>query len=586
MRQKMKKFLGLVFALFFLLATAPVSPQGVVESPKVSDVVKGSIGRYGGTLVLSTGSDPKTFNMVVAKESSSAIAAGVLFESLVEANGITTEMEPALAQSWEFSDDGLIWTFHLRKGVTWFDGNLLTADDVVFTYNDLIYNDRIAATARNLITIDGQKLKVEKVDTFTVRFTLSKPLAPLLRSLESIRIMPKHLLEDSVQKGEFDSTWGVNTPPDQIIGTGPFMLEKYIPSERVILKRNPNWWKVDREGNQLPYIDRVIFLIVPSTDAQFLKFLNGEIQFYSLTGNQYPVLKPKEEEGNYTINNMGPTFGTSFLVLNQNPRINFWTGKTHIDEVKLKWFSDKKFRQALSHLIDKETMIDTIYNGLAYPIISSVSPAAAAFHNPNVKVYDYDPEKAKKILAQAGYKDRDGDGWLEDEDGNTIEFNIATISGEEDSKGMGIIIQDDFTKAGIKADFTVREFNSLVTQLTSTFDWEGIIIGVGDGVDPHETKGIWESSGQIHGWNPNQEEPATEWEARIDEIFNEAATTLDLEERKRLYNEFQEIVAEQVPFIYTVMPAGLMAVRNTLQNVKVTTYGGPFHNPGEIWISE
>jgi peptide/nickel transport system substrate-binding protein len=554
-----------------------------VENPKISDVApNGKIGKYGGTLVRTSISDPKTFNPVVAKETSSTTITGYIFEGLVEENGLTTEVEPALAESWEFSSDGLVWTFRLRRGVRWFDGRPFTADDVVFTFNDLIYNEKIATSARDILTIDGEKLKVEKVDTYTVKFTLPKPFAPLLRSIGQ-EIMPKHLLADAAMSGNFDATWGVSTPPSQIVGTGPFIMKEYRPSDRVILEKNPNWWKIDRAKNKLTYIDRVVVLIVPDVDTDMLKFQSGETHVFGLSGRQYPVLKPKERDGNYTVyDKIGATFGTNFLVFNQNPGKSPETGKPFVDPVRLKWFTNKKFRQAMAHLIDKESMVENIYNNLAYNQISAVSQPAKFFYNSDVKTYEYNIERAKGLLAEAGFRMRGSQ--LVDPDGNPVEFTMATNAGNIEREKIGTIIKEDMESVGIKVNFTPIQFNKLVEQLTATYDWEAIIIGLTGGVEPHNGRNVWHSSGQLHMWNPVQEKPATAWEARVDEIFDRAATIMDQNKRRELYNEYQEIIAEEAPLIYTVAPAALYAVRNTLENVVPTAYGGSLHNLEQIFF--
>ena len=573
---------AIIFVSVMALAT-PALAQ--VMNPKVSDVApNGKIGEFGGTLVLTSITDPKTFNPVVAKEASSTGITNYIFEGLVESNGITTEIEPGLAESWEFSDDGLIWTFHLRKGVTWFDGKPLTADDVVFTFNDLIYNEAIANSARDILTIDGEQLKVEKVDTYTVKVTLPKPFAPLLRSI-GMEIMPKHLLEKAVMSGDYDATWGVDTMPSDIIGSGPYIMKEYRPSDRVILERNPNWWKIDKAGNELSYIDQIVVLIVPDVDTAMLKFQSNETHAFGLSGRQYPELKPKEKEGNYTVyDKIGPTFQTSFLTFNQNPRTNPETGEPFMDPVKFKWFTNKKFRQAMAHLMDKESMIDNIYNSLAFPQISPTSQPATFFYNPNVKVYEYNIDRARQLLSEGGFEWRGEQ--LVDSDGNPVEFNMATNAGNTEREKIGTTIQADMGAVGMKVNFAPIQFNKLVTQLTSSYDWDAIIIGLSGSPDPHNGRNVWHSSGQLHMWNPVQDEPATAWEARVDQIFDDGATSMDPNRRRELYNEYQEIIAEELPLIYTVAPASLVAVRNTLGNVAPTAYGGSLHNLEQVFFME
>ena len=316
---------------------------------------------------------------------------------------------------------------------------------------------------------------------------------------------------------------------------------------------------------------------------QLLKFQAGEIDGLGIRGQDYPLLKPKEKSGDFTLYNAGPAFGTNFIILNQNPGKD-QQGKPLVNPIKLSWFTDLNFRKAVAHSIDKETIIANVMNGLGYPQHAAMSPGANFFYNPNVPKYEYDLDKASEILEQAGYKDRDGDGFVEDKNGNTVEFDLLTISGATVLENIALITQEDLKEIGIKLHFSPIDFNALVTRLTATFDWDAVIIGLTGGVEPHNGKNVWESSGQLHAWHPRQEKPATEWEKEIDRIFNEGAQELDQESRKAMYFRWQEIVAEQLPLIYTVLPAGLMAIRNKFGNLNPTAYGGWLHNFEEIYV--
>ncbi len=165
---------------------------------------------------------------------------------------------------------------------------------MIFTFNDLIYNPEIPSPSKDVLTIDGKPLKVEKIDEYTVRFTLPVKFAPFLRSMAQT-ILPRHCLWQAVKENKFSFTWGIDTPPAQIIGTGPFMLSEYHPGERLVFKRNPHYWKKSSQGEALPYLDRVIYLIIPDPQAQLLKFMDGEIDATSVRGSDYPFLKPMEE---------------------------------------------------------------------------------------------------------------------------------------------------------------------------------------------------------------------------------------------------------------------------------------------------
>jgi peptide/nickel transport system substrate-binding protein len=568
------KFVAQKFIYFFL----------VINVFSVSFVfAAGQSDKYGGHLVFSTTSDPKSFNDILAKETSTTLITSHLFEGLTTTNAVTTKVEPQLAKSWEFSSDGLECTFYLRQDVKWHDGHRFSADDVVFTFNDLIFNSDIPASARDIFTIEEQGFDVVKIDDFTVKFILPTRFAPFLRGMGQA-ILPKHKLEKVVKEGKFNFTWGIDTNPTQIIGTGPFKFTKYDHGQRFVFKRNENYWKRSKEGDSLPYLDKITYLIVQNVDVQLLKFIEGTTDSFGIRGMDFPLLKPLEKKKNFTIYDLGPDTGSQFIFFNQNPGINPETNKPFVDPIKLKWFQNVNFRKAVAHVIDKKRIIEIVKNGLGYPQHSSVGPGAGFFHSTEVQKYDYDFTKAKESLKDMDIIDRDGDGFLEDKDGNIIEFTLYTNAGNTERIDIAGIIRYDLERLGMKVNFQSLEFNTLVGKLTSSFQWEAIILGLTGGIEPHFGKNVWTSSGQLHMWYPRQETPATKWEEKVDEIFNKGVQELDEDKRKKYYDEFQEIISQQLPLVYTVLGAKNTAVRNRFGNLNPTNYGGVFHNLEEIYI--
>ena len=540
---------------------------------------------YGGYLVLSTSSDPKSFNDIMAKETSTTAVTGYIFEGLTRVNPFDLRVEPNLAERWEVSEDGLEWIFHIRKEVYWNDGEAFTADDVVFTFKDLIYNPNIPNSSADIFTIDGKVFEVTKIDDKTVRFKLPTKFAPFLRSMGQA-IMPKHKLEEAVTEGRFNNTWGIDTPPAEIVGTGAFLLSEYRPGERIVFKRNPFYWKRNEKGESLPYLDGIIMLIIQSPDTAFLKFLDGELDYYGMRGMDYPLLKPMERKGRFTVYNTGPAFSTNFIFFNQNQGTNPQTNEPFVAPEKLKWFTDLNFRKAVAHSIDKKKIIEILMNDIGYEQHSAVSPAQGFYHNPNVRKYPYDLGKAQRILTDAGYLDRDNDGILEDRQGNEIQFNLFTNAGSGERVQIAGIIRHDLESLGMRVNFQQLEFNTIVSKLTGTYDWEAIILGLtGGGADPHFGNNVWRSNGQLHMWYPLQKAPATDWEKRIDDIFIQGVQELDENKRKVLYDEFQMIVSEQLPLIYTVLNSQIFAVRNKFGNLNPSNRG-VFHNIEEIYIKE
>ena len=505
-----------------------------------------------------------------------------VFEGLTETSWLTSRVEPGLAESWERSEDGLTWTFHLRNDVRWHDGQPFTAHDVAFTFNRVIYNEEIQTSRRAELTIPvldettrqwrQEPMTVTARDDRTVEFRLPAPFTPFLRAMRT-PIYPKHILERHVDEGTFATVWDIDTDPAEVVGTGPFKISSYEPGRRVVLSRNPDYWLKDSEGNGLPYLDEIVHIIVPDLATASAQFRSGASDVYGVPGKEFAGLEPLQQVEDFTIEERGPTFGTTFLTFNMNPVSNPSTGQPYVAPERLEWFRNKQFRQAVAHVIDKDTIIDQVYDGRGFRQWSSISPAAGDFHNPNVRRYEYDIERANAILDGLGWTDTDGDGIREDNAGNTITFTMVTSVESTVSQGVGEIIHQGLQAVGIGATYRTIKFGEIVAQLTASYAWEAVIIGFTGEPDPHSGITLWHSSANLHLWHPNQPEPATNWEAEIDELYVKASQELDHDRRVAYYHRAQEVAAENVPLIYTVLGERITAVRNVFGNTTATLYG-------------
>lgn len=549
------------------IALAPAETAGFLKT-SVS-------GKRGGTFMDAVFVEPKTFNMLIAKETSSRAAVGQMFDGLVTRNLETLKIEPALAGSYQHSPDGRTWTFKLRSGVKWSDGQPLTADDVTFTM-DLIYDPKVNTSQRELMLVDKKPWAYKKLDDRTVEIDLPTPFGPFLDTA-GFSILPKHKLEAAWKGGNFNSTWGVNTPPSELVGTGPLLLEKYVPGQRLLYRRNPYYWKLAADGQQLPFLDSGVTQVVPDQNTVVLKFRSKESDSVTVRPEDWAEMKKGEMAGGYRALELGPTWGNTYITFNQNPRAK------SLAPYKREWFSRKEFRQAISYAIDRKSIVETVFRGHGRPLWSPVSEANKTFYDPRVRQYPHDPARARALLTGIGFADKNGDGTLEDSAGHPLEFTLLAATGGSVVTAMCNVIADDLKQVGIKVDFTPVEFNSLVTRLESTFDWEAVVIGFTGGPEPHGGKAIWTTPGPLHMWNPRQATPATAWEGEIDQIFSQAAKSVDQSKRKALYDRWQEIAAEQLPLIFLVTPDALVAIRNRLQNTKPTALGLRW-NIEEIYI--
>lgn len=553
-----------------------------------------AIGHHGGELrVSSFGSDPKTFNPITSSETSSWEVLQFVFEGLLAYDVVNDTPAPGLASSWTHSPDFLTWDFTLRQDVQWHDGTPFTADDVVFTF-EVIYDKQNLSNTRENLTILGKPIQVQKTGSHAVRLTLPYQFAPLTKVLASVScpILPRHKLIEAQKAGTFSSTWEVNTDFSQIVGTGPFMAASYAPSQKLVLKRNPHYYKKDAVGKTLPYLDAIVFTYVKNISAELLMFQNGESDFFFMRGEDYQLLKPLEQSNDFTIYNLGPQFGDVSLFLNMNLDRNPTTGKYYAPQHKVAWFRNTAFRQALAHCIDRAEIINIVHNGLALPQHSPMNEAVGFFHNPTVRRYEFHLDSARALLAGAGFADRDQDGWLEDSAGNRVEFTLCTNAGNSDREAYCELIRKDLEQVGIKVFYTPLEFNHIVDKLVHTFDWDAIILGMTGSTEPHEGNNVWQSSAMNHQWYPNQKIPSTPWEARIDTLFNLGAQEMDRTKRKQLYDEWQTIFGQQLPYIPIVAKYRLFAVRNRFGNLNPVPLAEAswyhkrlfFHNIEEIYV--
>jgi peptide/nickel transport system substrate-binding protein len=529
----------------------------------------------GGRFVVSAIGDPKTFNYIMANESSSIDIGRFMFWGLLNFDVPTQEIKPALAESWTNSPDGKTWTFKLRKNLRWSDGQPLTADDVIFTWNDVIYNTNINTVTRDPFIVDGKEFAVTKLDDLTIQVVTPKVYAPVLAAFGAgTPVMPKHILEKSVADGTFASAYGVNSRPEDIIGNGPFRLKEYKPAQYTMLERNPYFCEVDSHGQRLPYFDNIIFTVVPNVNAAYLRFLSGESDEVGILPSQYDRFKAESAKGKFDLLEPGIGLEMNFLWFNENTNVDNH-GKPIVDPKKLKWFRNPKFRQAVSYAIDREAIIKSVYSGRGVPSYGFETPGNKKWFNPNIQKYPYDAARAVALLKEIGIEERQGDGFLTDSDGNRIEFVFNTASGSDAAEKTAVLIASDLQTIGIKAIFQPIEFNTLITKIDDTHDYDCILLGlqpgIGTGGDPADSMNVIKSDGFTHQWFPREKTPSTAWEARLNQLMDAQMQTLSFAERKKDYDEVQEILADQVPMIFTVTPMYYSAIRADIGNVRPTS---------------
>jgi peptide/nickel transport system substrate-binding protein len=558
------RMLGLISALFALVWTT------VYASAQELTVTGGEIGRYGGRVVVAERTEPKTLNPITAIDLASRDVIRLTNADLIHINCRTQQTGPALAKSWRASQDGRRYTLELRRGVRFSDGQPLTADDVLFSFK--IYLDKnVHAPERDLLMVGGKPIQVTEIGPFTVQFDLAQPDAAAARIFDSVAILPRHLLDKAYQQGKVGAAWNLRTPPSQIAGLGAFRLKAYIPGERLVLGRNPYYWKVDGKGNRLPYLDEIDFLFAESHDVQAMRFEAGETDVISgLSPQNFSALEPQQQVRGYRLYDLGPGLEYDFLFFNLN---SLPPGAPAEAFRRQSWFREVRFRQAVSAAVDRAAIVRVVYQGRATALWSNVTPGNKRWMNTSLPKPAYSLYRARNLLQSAGFR-RDREGNLRDVHGHKVRFSIITSAEDPLPTQIATILQSDLAELGMNVQVVPLDFHSLLNRVFKTYDYEGCVLGLVSGdADPNPEMNVWLSSGSTHLWNLTESHPQTPWEAEIDRLMREQAVTLNFQERKRLYDQVQLLVEQYLPLICVVSPDVLVGSKIGLGNFNPAVLG-------------
>lgn len=537
-------------------------------------------GRKGGEIVMGQlGSGPKTFNTVLAEETSSTdITDQMLADGLVERNQHTLEWQVNMAESWEVSEDEKSITLSLKRDLKWSDGEPITAHHWADAVNLVIYNEGIESSVRDSFTVGDELAVWEALDDHTLRISVVEVYAGLL-NIASTAPLPMHIIKpilDAEGAEGFNNLWGIDSDPTTIPSSGAYVISEFVPNQRIIFEPNPNYHK--RLGNtRLPYLEKVTFLFIPDGDTMLQQFLAGEIDVYGVRGEDYAVLVEEKEARGFELYEVGPSTSTNFITFNQNPDEDGPDGEEDagITGPKLEWLSNKDFRLAMAHLIDRQTYINNIAFGFGYPQYSFI-PRFSPYYWEGVDdaAPKFDPVAAAEILDRIGYIDQDGDGWRDDENGNRISLNLTTNSGNRIREDIGTAFAQEAANVNVEINFRPLDFNELVTQLLSTYEWDMILIGLTGSVDPVSGSNVYPSRGNLHMIEPNQESPRRDWEARVDAAWAEANETLNEAQRVSGYEKIQREWVENLPWAYTYNPLVMHAFDADIGNVYTQPISG------------
>src|ERR1700675_1549325 len=557
-------------------AAAPL-PEATNPGEEIARMA-GVSGHYGGHLTIGQRSEPKTLNPVTATDAVSREVIGRLMGDLIEINRSSQQTEPALAKSWRISPDGRIFTLQLRKGIRFSDGHPFDADDVVFSFN--VYMDEaVDSPQRDLLIIDGKPILISQLGQYTVRFAFPRPYAAAERLFDGLAMLPKHLLEKQYHEGHFAQAWSLNAQAAEVAGLGPFRLKQYVPGQRIVVERNPYYWKVDRENQRLPYLDELVFLFVGTEDAQVMRFEAGETDIISrLSSENYNLLSREKSRAGSQLADMGPSLEYNFLLFNLND-----LGGKKLEEVagKQAWFRDLKFRQAISAAVDRDSIVRMVYGTRGAALWGNLGPGKKLWINRTIPHPARSVETARQLLKSAGYSWNSG-GQLVDSRGGSVEFSIITSSSNSQRMKMATLLQDDLLRLGMQVHVVPLEFRAMIDRVFQSFDYDAAIMGLGGGdADPNPEMNGWSSSGTSHLWHLGETQPATDWERELDQLMQQQMVTLDYAKRKQLYDRAQQLIAENLPFIFLGTPNILAGA-----NARVGNFRPAVLDPYTLWNAD
>jgi peptide/nickel transport system substrate-binding protein len=523
----------------------------------------------GGTLTYRVSAPPKTFNYLMATDEPTILVSFFLTGSrLVELDQDTQAYVPALAESWQLAPDGRTVEVTLREGVKFSDGQPLTADDVVFSLRAL--NDERTASPLygESMQIGGRKIEATTTDARHLRFTFPEQIATPENYLSNLVVLPRHVLENDLNNGTLATAYSLTTDPQKIVTAGPFMVAATTPGERFTLKRNPNYWKKDKTGQPLPYLDQLEIVVVADGNNALARLQQGTVDIIDrIRPTDYAALKDKQ--GNVSARDLGPSLYADNLWFNQNAGAQ--AGQPFVEPKKLAWFRDVRFRRAVSHAIDRENIAANTYQGLASPLYGFVTTGNRAWVANDIPHTEYDLAKARALLQEAGFttKGTTDAPELYDAQGNRVEFTLIVSSENEVRAKSALVVQEDLTRLGMKVNVAPLENTQLQNRINQTFDYEAVLYGTSvSEPDPSSYTDVLRSSSASHLWSPKEPKPATDWEARLDDLTVQQAHEVNAERRHAIFRDIQLLMAEQMPLIPIVTRHIAVAANTRIGNYR------------------
>ena len=500
--------------------------QGEVKSQKT--VVKEEAGHdYGDAL--STGEIAEPINLIpaLASDSASHNVTQYIYNGLVKYDK-DLNLVGDLAEKWELSDDNKVITFYLKKGVKWHDGEEFTAEDVKFTYEFMVSDDTATVYDGDFRSIES----VEIIDDYTVKIYYKEAYATSLSSW-GIWMMPKHALVDKPGRSPLQR---------KPIGTGPYKLEKWTAGQSIRLTSFYDYF----EGR--PKIEKIFIRVIPNQTTQYLELLNGSIDIMAMTPKQEATdTKVEKYQNNYNTYSY-LDFSYSYIGYN----------------LRKAPFNQKEVRRALTYAVDKQAIIDGLLYGKGYAADGPYQPNSY-WYNKNVEKLNYNIEKSKELLAEAGFKDSDGDGFL-DYKGKKFTIELMINQGNDVRAKIAEMVQHSWAQIGIDVQIRPLEWATMLSA-TRKGEFDAVVLGWSTPLDPDQYD-IWASerckNGQNYVCYKNEE---------VDNLLIAGRQEFNKEKRKKYYDKLQDILAEEQPYTFLYFPYAHIALNKRFLNVSPSKAG-------------
>lgn len=544
------KFIIRITALLVLVSAFLLTGCNSKPSPDSAEE-SGKQPKIGGSITYRLSGPVTSLNVLLAQDEPTLIATFFLLNSrIVSFDPVRQVYKPSLANTISVLDDGRTVEIELRENILFSDGKPITSEDVIFSL-EAIYDPKSRADAfRDSMLIGGKAIIAEKIDDRRIRFIFPDKIASPENYLENLFVLPSHILKPAKENGTLAEVWKIDSDPSGVVSSGPFIVESVTPGEKLILRRNPNYWRKDDEGHKLPYLDQLVLETIPDLNNAYVRLGQGTLDIIDrLRPTDYAAIK--SAGGVVRAVDLGPGFSTDHIWFNLNPATA--DGKSRLDTPKYKWFTDNRFRRAVSYAIDRESIAANTLQGLATPLYGFVTPANRVWLDPELPKTQFDPEQAKRLLSDAGFQVKNGtDNSLEliDTAGNKVEFTLAVQSENEQRKLIAAAVQRDLAQIGIKMNIATADSATISQLWAKTFEYDAILQGLAvTGIDPSAYANFLLSGAGVHQWHPLQRQPQTDWEAKIDNLYAEQAKESIPEKRREIFFSIQRIIADEMPII-------------------------------------